>query len=145
MRFIVFQQSTILHRSESDLCHHHALFENCFIVYSSFFFATLRAFGFDASPAAFAGFLLAVLFNLALIFLRFLETPNDPFERFPFLDFLSPLPIERLNYVASIRMIFGVTNIGAYFFLSVSCKTDNPATPESNDPASTAIFEPSIK
>lgn len=93
MRFIVFQQSAILHRSKFDLCHHHALFENSIIVYSSFFLATLRAFGFAASPAAFAGFLLAVLFNLALIFLRFLETPNDPCVRFPFLDFLSPLPI----------------------------------------------------
>src|SRR5260221_4818188 len=114
-------------------------------LYSSFFFATLRAFGFAASPAAFAGFLLAVLFNLALIFLRFLETPNDPFERFPFLDFLSPLPIETLKLCRKYKDDFRSYKYQCLFFLSVSCKTDNPATPESNDPTSTAIFEPSIK
>src|SRR5258708_7729066 len=42
-------------------------------------------------------------------------------------------------------MISEIQKSAPYFFLSVSCKTDNPATPESKDPTSTAIFEPSIK
>jgi len=62
--------------------------------YSSFFLATLRAFGFATSPVTATGFLLAVLFNLAFIFFLFLELPNEPIVRFPFFDFLSPLPIE---------------------------------------------------
>jgi len=71
----------------------HLLLSSPYSYQSSFFLATLRALGFVSSPAAAIGFLLAVLFSLDLIFFLDRELPNEPIERFPFLDFLSPLPI----------------------------------------------------
>jgi hypothetical protein len=60
--------------------------------YASVFFLTTRR-GFDDVDSAASFFFEEALFNLALIALRFLDTPKEPFERLPFLDFLSPLPI----------------------------------------------------
>jgi hypothetical protein len=65
--------------------------------YSAFFLATFLGLA-GALAAAAADFLEAVLFNLAFILLLFLETPKEPFVRFPFAVFLSPLPI-RKNFV----------------------------------------------
>ena len=59
---------------------------------SAFFFVALLAFG-AASVEDEETFLDAVLFNLAFIEFLLLETPKEPFQRFPFFDFLSPLPI----------------------------------------------------
>lgn len=66
----------------SKSCHH--------FNYSAFFFAAL--FGFAAVVAeasAVTGFLEEDLFNLALIVFLFLDTPNDPLNRFPFAVFIS--------------------------------------------------------
>ena len=62
-------------------------------VYSAFFFAAVL-FGFAPSEAdVSAGFLEVALFILAFMPFLLLETPKEPFERLPFLVFLSPLPI----------------------------------------------------
>jgi len=58
---------------------------------SAFFFTTLR--GFEGVASAASVFFRVALFILALIAVRFLETPKEPLKRLPFLDFLSPLPI----------------------------------------------------
>jgi hypothetical protein len=64
------------------------------IAYSAFFLAVRFGFAGASEAAAVADdFLEAVLFNLALMEFLFLETPKEPFQRFPFFDFLSPFPI----------------------------------------------------
>jgi hypothetical protein len=84
-----------MHRSEPDLCHHHALLIDLFITYSpSFFLAALFALGFASSLDGATTFLLATLFNLDLIFFFSLELPKEPMVLFPFFVFLSPLPIK---------------------------------------------------
>lgn len=62
--------------------------------YASAFFLGVR-FALGVTPAAteVAVFLEADLFNLALIEFLLLETPKEPFQRFPFFDFLSPFPM----------------------------------------------------
>jgi len=63
---------------------------------SAFFFATFFGFATTSSAEATAGvptFFEVALFNIALMAFLLLETPKEPFERFPFFDFLSPLPI----------------------------------------------------
>jgi hypothetical protein len=70
-------------------------YEFCHINYASAFFLTaLLGLAAAAVAEAPAGFLEAALLILALIALLFLETPNEPFQRLPFFDFLSPFPIE---------------------------------------------------
>jgi hypothetical protein len=61
-------------------------------------------FAFTGASATAPSFLLPALFYLALIAFLFLDTPKEPFERFPFADFLSPLPIDNVVvYGAMIR------------------------------------------
>ena len=90
---LVYLIDIAAHRSDSDLCHHHALLVNFIITYSAFFFAA-AFFGLAGASAVTAtGFLEEDLFNFALIAFLFLETPNEPLKRFPFAVFLSPLPM----------------------------------------------------
>lgn len=42
------------------------------------------------------------LFNLAFIEFLLLDTPKEPFQRFPFFDFLSPRPMLKNNLYAII-------------------------------------------
>jgi hypothetical protein len=62
--------------------------------YSAFFFAAVL-FGFAGASAVAVSalFLEALLFKRALMAFLLLVTPNEPVVRFPFFDFLSPLPI----------------------------------------------------
>ena len=62
---------------------------------ASFFFVVRLAFGFSVATASVTGAagLEVTLFRRAFIFLRLRDTPYDPIEIFPFLDFLSPLPM----------------------------------------------------
>jgi hypothetical protein len=90
-----------VHKSNLDLCHHHAMFEYCIILnYASAFFLLIVLFGFAASTAtgaaATAGFVDAFRLNLSFIAFLSLELPNEPLAIFPFFDFLSPLPINQL-------------------------------------------------
>ena len=60
-------------------------------------------FGFAAAgAAAVEPFLEAVLFNFALMAFLLLDLPYDPLAILPFLDFLSPRPIENLNNYGAI-------------------------------------------
>lgn len=79
------------HISDSDICHHQVILK-LFFIYASFFLAALFA-GFADSSVSGATFFEAVFFNLVFIDFLLLELPNDPFAIFPFLDFLSPLPM----------------------------------------------------
>lgn len=71
------------------------------MIYSAFFFAVLLGFAPSEADAV-ADFLDDALFNLARIALLFLETPKEPMVRFPFLVFLSPLPIRTYSNVPAI-------------------------------------------
>jgi hypothetical protein len=62
--------------------------------YASAFFLVARfAFGAASADADAVAFLEVDLFNLALIEFLLLDTPKEPFQRFPFFDFLSPRPM----------------------------------------------------
>jgi hypothetical protein len=72
------------------------MFDVFIIAYASGFFlgaAFFTAFTGAVSAAAFADLLVADLFSLARMAERLRETPKEPFDLFPFFDFLSPLPI----------------------------------------------------
>jgi len=60
---------------------------------SAFFFTTRFAFAGAAAAAPSFFFLEALRFNLALMAWRFLDTPKECLQRFPFFDFLSPFPM----------------------------------------------------
>lgn len=80
-----------VHIRLSRMCHHQLL-RTCSFIYSAFFRAA--RFGLAGSPAASVDFLrVALRFNRVFILFRFRDTPNDPLQRLPFFDFLSPLPI----------------------------------------------------
>jgi hypothetical protein len=66
---------------------------NCFIYESAFFLEALFGFAFSVLPAL-STFLVVERFILALIAFLFLETPYDFLHCFPFLDFLSPFPMQ---------------------------------------------------
>jgi hypothetical protein len=91
-----YNHNKAVHKSDFDLCHHHAMFENLTMIYASDFFLGVDAFFCLAAPCsavAVPGLRDAVLFNFALIAFRLRAFPYEPFVIFPFLDFLSPLPI----------------------------------------------------
>lgn len=71
--------------------------------YSAFFLAAalFGLAGASVAVAAVAGFLEVTLFKRALIACLFLETPKEPIVRFPFFDFLSPLPMNCLIQIRS--------------------------------------------
>ena len=76
--------------------HHHAMLTFNFIYASAFFLGARFALG--ASPdSTVATFLEVALFNLAFIEFLLLDTPKEPFQRFPFFDFLSPRPMYKNN------------------------------------------------
>ena len=68
---------------------------------SRYFFAVLFGLAGVSAPAVSADFLEALFFNLALIAFLFLELPNEPIAIFPFLDFLSPLPMFKKVYACN--------------------------------------------
>jgi hypothetical protein len=66
-----------VHKSNLDLCHHHAMFEYLTTYQASAFFLVIVLFGFAGSAAAgaAAGFFEALRFNLSFIDFLFLELP----------------------------------------------------------------------
>ena len=73
-----YSMDIAVHRSNSDLCHHQAMFVNLFIsYYASFFFGAVRLGFAAASEDAAAGvaFFEAVRFNFAYKAFFFLEFP----------------------------------------------------------------------
>jgi hypothetical protein len=74
---------------------------NCFMFYSAFFLAGVLFFAGVAVASA-ESFLEVALFKRALIAFLLLVTPKEPIVRFPFLLFLSPLPMNKLNIDAAI-------------------------------------------
>ncbi|WP_422662078.1 hypothetical protein [Ohtaekwangia sp.] len=64
---------------------------HCF--YSAFFLGAAFFLAGASATAVVPFFLEATLFKRVLIAFLFLETPKEPIVRFPFLDFLSPLPM----------------------------------------------------
>jgi len=67
---------------------------DCNKLHYSAFFLTVRLGLAGASTATGSLFFEAVRLRRALMAVLFRLTPYDPFERFPFLDFLSPLPMQ---------------------------------------------------
>jgi hypothetical protein len=66
-----------------------------------YFFAVLLGLAGVSAPAVSAVFLEALFFSLALIAFLFLELPKEPIAIFPFLVFLSPLPMLKKVYACN--------------------------------------------
>jgi hypothetical protein len=115
LKILRSDQSTVIHLSEPDRCHHHAFEKSVFIIYSaaSFLRGALFTLGLSASTAT-EGFLEALRFKRALMVDRFRLFPNEPMVRLPFFDFLSPLPMNEYdNYGAIIERSFDFTKFRA--------------------------------
>jgi hypothetical protein len=86
---------------------------------SAFLRGVLFAFGFSSTTAtgtAATGFTTACFFKRFLIAILFLELPNEPLNRLPFFDFLSPFPMFPLKFGdAIIAKGWGFYKLGVYF------------------------------
>jgi hypothetical protein len=84
--------------------------------YASFFFTVRFAFTGASTEAGAVVFLEDALFICALIAFLLLDTPKEPFVRFPFAVFLSPLPMFQINWSAIIvKYLLNAQMFGTFF------------------------------